>query len=146
MAVSRHRADEAAGKSQPLSWRLFLPASWTLDPLRCQRAGIPPGIAHQRKRDLALELFDQALGWKLPAGVVLGDEAYGGRFEWRLALRERQLFSGGRGPWTTTGWQEQPRCGPPAPGRRGFRAKRGPLLSPEPKPLLSIARERPASA
>ena len=146
LAVSLHRADEAAGTSQPLSWRLFLPESWTLDPLRCQRAGIPPGIAHQSKLDLALGLFDQALGWKLPAGVVLADEAYGGSFEWRLALRERQLFYCVRVPWTTTGWQEEPRFGPPAPVRRGFRAKRGPLLSPEPKHLLSIARELPASA
>ena len=50
-----------------------------------------------------------------------------------------------RVPWTTTAWQAEPRFGPPAPVRRGFRAKRGPLLSPEPKHLLSIARELPAS-
>ena len=43
LAVSLHRADEAAGKSQPLSWRLFLPESWTDDPARCQRAGVPSG-------------------------------------------------------------------------------------------------------
>ena len=67
-------------------------------------------------------------------------------FEWRLALRERNLFYCVRVPWTTTGWQEPPRFGPPAPVRRGFRAKRGPRLSPEPKNLLSIARELPTSA
>ena len=145
LAVSLHRADEAAGKSQPLAWRLFLPESWTEDPARCQRAGIPPGRAHHSKQDLALGLLDQALGWKSPAGVVLADEAYGG-FEWRLALRERKLFYCVRVPWTTTAWQEQPRFGPPAPVRRGFRAKRGPLLSPEPKNLLTIARALPAAA
>lgn len=146
MAVSLHRADEVTGTSQPLCWRLFLPESWAEDATRCQRAGVPPGIIHQSKQDLALGLLDQALGWKSPAGVVLADEAYGGSFEWRLALRERQLFYCVRVPWTTTAWQEEPRFGEPEPVRRGFRAKRGPLLSPEPKNLLAIARELPASA
>ena len=92
MAVSLHRADEAAGTSQPLCWRLFLPKAWAGDAARCQRAGVPPGIVHQSKQDLAFGLLDQALGWKSPAGIVLADEAYGGSFEWRLALRARNLF------------------------------------------------------
>ena len=146
LAVSLHRADEAAGTSQPLSWRLFLPESWADDPARCQRAGVPPGIVHQSKQDLALGLIDQALGWQSPPGVVLADEAYGGSFEWRAALRERDLFYCVRVPWTTTAWQEEPRFGEPAPVRRGFRAKRGPLLSPEPKHLLAIAQGLPVSA
>jgi SRSO17 transposase len=146
LAVSLHRADETAGTSQPLSWRLFLPESWADDPGRCQRAGVPPTAVHQSKLDLALGLVDQALSWKLPPGVVLADEAYGGSFEWRAALRERGLFYCVRVPWTTTGWQEAPRFGPPEPVRRGFRAKRGPLLSPEPKDLLAIAQSLPASA
>ena len=146
LAVSLHRADNGTGMSQPLSWRLFLPESWTNDPARCQRAGVPSGIVHQSKLDLALGLIDQALGWKSPPGVVLADEAYGGSFEWRLALRERELSYCVRVPWTTTGWQEAPRFGPPEPVRRGFRARRGPLLSPEPKPLLAIAQSLPASS
>ena len=146
MAVSLHRADEAAGTSQPLGWRLFLPESWTDDPARCQRAGIPAGIGHHSKLDLALGLLDQALGWQSPPGVVLADEAYGGSFEWRLALRGRDLFYCVRVPWTTTAWQQEPRFGEPAPVCRGFRAKRGPLLSPEPKTLLAIAQGLPAAA
>ena len=146
LAVSLHRADEAAGTSQPLSWRLFLPESWTDDPARCQRAGIPAGMVHHSKLDLALGLLDHARGWASPPGVVLADEAYGGAFEWRAALRERGLFYCVRVPWTTTAWQEEPRFGPPAPVRRGFRAKRGPLLSPEPKHLLAIAQSLPATA
>ncbi len=133
LAVSLHRADEAAGTSQPLGWRLFLPEGWTDDPARCQRAGIPAGIVHHSKLDLALGLLDQASGWRSPPGVVLADEAYGGSFEWRLALRGRGLFYCVRVPWTTTAWQEDRRFGEPAPVRRGFRAKRGPLLGPEPK-------------
>ena len=61
-------------------------------------------------------------------------------------LRERDLFYCVRVPWTTTAWQEPPRFGEPAPVRRGFRAKRGPLLSPEPKHLLAIAQGLPAAA
>ena len=51
-----------------------------------------------------------------------------------------------RVPWTTTGWQEEPRFDSPEPVRRGFRARRGPLRSPEPKNLLSLAQGLPASA
>ena len=64
LAASLHRADERAGTSQPLSWRLFLPESWADDPARRQRAGIPPEIIHRSKQDLALGLLDQAQGWK----------------------------------------------------------------------------------
>ena len=120
LAVSLHRADEAAGTSQPLAWRLFLPESWVDDSTRCQRAGVPPAVVHQSKQDLALGLLDQALGWQSPAGVVLADEAYGGSFEWRLALRERDLFYCVRVPWTTTAWQEAPRFGEPSPVRPGL--------------------------
>jgi SRSO17 transposase len=45
LAVSLHGADEAAGTSQPLSWCLFLPESWTEDAARCQRA---PGDSKAR--------------------------------------------------------------------------------------------------
>ena len=86
LAVSLHRADEASGTSQPLSWRLFFPESWADDPARCQRAGVPPSVGHQSKLDLALGLLDQAADWQSPAGAVLADEACGGSFEWRLAL------------------------------------------------------------
>lgn len=146
LAVSLHRADEAAGTSQPLGWRLFLPESWTDDPARCRRAGVQSGTIHQSKLDLALGLIDQAVGWKLPPGVVLADEAYGGSFEWRATLRKRGLFYCVRVPWTTTGWQEAPHFGPPESVRRGRPALRGPLLSPEPKNLLSIAQALPAAA
>jgi SRSO17 transposase len=115
-------------------------------PAAVSQAGVPPQIVHQSKLELALGLIDQALSWRLPAGVVLADEAYGGSFAWRAALRERDLFYCVRVPWTTTGWQEEPRFGPPAPVRRGGRALRGPLLGPEPKNLLSIAQSLPASA
>ena len=140
LAVSLHCADEAAGTRQPLSWRLFLPASWTDDPARCQRAGIPPGLVHQSKLDLALSLIDQALGWRSPAGAVLADEAYGGSFEWRLALRERGLFYCVRMPWTTTAWQEEPLFGEPPAGAPGLSRQAWPAAQPRAE---KPARHRP---
>ena len=66
IAVSLHRADEAAGTSQPLAWRLCLPESWTGDTARCQRAGIPSGIVHQSKLDLALGQRGLFYGVRVP--------------------------------------------------------------------------------
>lgn len=103
-------------------------------------------MVHQSKLDLALGLIDQALGWQVPAGIVLADEAYGGSFEWRAALRQRALRYCVRVPWTTTTWSEEPRFGVPAISPRGRPAHRRPLLSPEPKNLLAIAQAPPASA
>ena len=146
IAVSLHRADEQGGTSEPLSWRLYLPESWTGDTARRRRAGIPPQIVHQSKLDLALGLIDQALSWQVPAGIVRADEAYGGSFEWRAALRQRELRYCVRVPWTTTAWSEEPCFGVPARSHRGRPAHRCPLLSPEPQNLFAIARALPTSA
>ena len=96
MAVSLHRADEAAGTSQPLSWRLFLPESWVDDPARCQRAGVPSGLIHHRKQDLALGLLDQALGWKSPTA-------------WRQGTKgpQRSRFAT-VSLWAAHGWKQGP--------------------------------------
>ena len=143
IAVSLHRAGEQGGTSQPLAWRLYLPESWSADPIRRQRAGIPPQMVHQSKLDLALGLIDQALGWQVPAGIVLADEAYGGSFEWRAALRQRGLRYCVRVPWTTTAWSEEPRFGVPAISHRGrARAPPAPALARAEEP----ARHRPGAA
>ncbi len=146
VAVSLHRAEATGRSSQPLSWRLYLPKEWVSDPERRQRAGIPAEVTHQSKNELALGLLDQALGWELKPGVILADEAYGGSFEWRAALRERGLFYAVRVPWTTTGWTEKPEFFLPAPPKRGRQAKRLRTSAPIPKNLREIARELPASA
>jgi SRSO17 transposase len=146
VAVSLHCADKNALRSQPLSWRLYLPKEWADDPERRARASIPAEVTHQSKNQLALGLLDQALGWGLTPGVVLADEAYGGSFEWRAALRERELFYCVRVPWTTTGWIQEPEFFLPVPPKRGRQAKRLRTNSPIPKNLREIARELPETA
>lgn len=90
VAVAVHAVTDDA--SCPLSWRLFLPESWTADPERCLRAGIPAEqIRYREKWRLALESLDEACGWGLDAPLVLADAAYGAATEFRPALESRGL-------------------------------------------------------
>ena len=62
----------------PLSVRLYLPPVWLDDPVRLDRAGVPP----EERRDLtkgqiALELLDQARAEGWPGRVVVADSGYG---------------------------------------------------------------------
>ena len=146
VAVSLHRAGERAGESRPLSWRLYLPEGWTEDVARRRAADVPAEVSYQSKTDLALAVLDEALGWGAPPGVVLADEAYGGSFEWRAALRERALRYAVRVPWTTTGWREAPRFEPPKLTAQGRPARRPRPLGPAPQDVREIARGLPPEA
>ncbi len=69
--------------------RLFLPEKWTDDSERCREAGVPEGIGHTTKAELALSMLRQARSWgHLEGGWVTGDEAYGQVPELRDALDE----------------------------------------------------------
>ena len=61
-----------------LNWRLYLPESWAEDAHRRAEAGIPEDVKFQRKWELALEMIDQARGWKLADGLL-----------WRMRAMER---------------------------------------------------------
>ena len=97
VAVSLHQT--GTEESVILGWRLDLPESWTEDPQRRAAAGIPAEVKFLSKWQLALELIDEARGWGLRCGVVLGDAGYGesiayryrelpGAHDWRLWDRE----------------------------------------------------------
>lgn len=45
----------------PVAGQLYLPKSWTDDPVRCEAAGVPPEIKFQTKPDIALSLIKQVL-------------------------------------------------------------------------------------
>ncbi|MFE3061001.1 transposase, partial [Nocardia sp. NPDC059236] len=68
---------------------LYLPKSWTIDPARCQQAGVPDEVGFSTKPALAKRLIIDALDAGVPAPSVTGDEVYGGDPKLRSALETR---------------------------------------------------------
>lgn len=72
--------------------RLFLPESWTSDPARLVRAGVPDDHGGYRtKPEIALAEIDRARTAGLRFGCVLADAGYGLSAPFRQALSERGL-------------------------------------------------------
>lgn len=72
--------------------RLFLPESWTSDPVRLARAGVPDNHRDYRtKPQIALAEIDRARTAGLRFGCVLADAGYGLSAPFRHALSERGL-------------------------------------------------------
>ncbi|MFF0478717.1 IS701 family transposase [Streptomyces sp. NPDC004284] len=69
---------------------LYVPRSWTEDPDRCQRAGIPDGLAFATKPQLAAQMVERALDAGTAARWVTGDEVYGDNPHLRTALEQRR--------------------------------------------------------
>jgi SRSO17 transposase len=70
---------------------LYLPRSWTGDPVRCQAAGVPAGTAFATKPALARQMIGRALDAGTPAAWVTGDEVYGQDPQLRAGLARRGL-------------------------------------------------------
>jgi SRSO17 transposase len=68
---------------------IYLPSSWTEDPKRCARAGIPAEVGFATKPALATRMIVRALQAGVPAGWVAGDEVYGNDPGLRRALEAR---------------------------------------------------------
>ena len=83
MAVTLSLASNSA--SLPIAHRLYLPKSWTDDPARCAKAGVPDEIAFQTKPEIALEQIAKALGDGVCPYPVLADAGFGNH----TAFRER---------------------------------------------------------
>ena len=61
---------------------LYLPASWTKDPERCQRAGIAPEVGFAAKPELAQAMLERAFAaWR---ACVVGESVYGDARRLRL--------------------------------------------------------------
>jgi SRSO17 transposase len=72
--------------------RLFLPESWTSDPARLDRAGVPDGHrAYRTKPEIALAEIDRVRAAGVRFGCVLADAGYGLSAPFRQALTERGL-------------------------------------------------------
>jgi SRSO17 transposase len=72
----------------PVDFELYLPQDWVEDPVRRQKAHIPPHITFRPKWRIGLEMLVRTQEWGCPPGVVLGDAAYGVITEFRRALHE----------------------------------------------------------
>lgn len=72
--------------------RLFLPESWTNDPARLARAGVPDEHrAYRTKPEIALAEIDRVRAAGVRFGCVLADAGYGLSAPFRQALTERGL-------------------------------------------------------
>lgn len=72
--------------------RLFLPESWTGDPVRLDRAGVPDDHrAYRTKPEIALDEIDRVRAAGVRFGCVLADAGYGLSAPFRQALTERGL-------------------------------------------------------
>ena len=71
----------------PVDFALYLPKTWTEDPVRREEARIPWNRQFATKPELALELIRRARCDQLPPGIVLADKAYGTSEYFREGVR-----------------------------------------------------------
>lgn len=75
-----------------LGLRLFLPESWTSDPTRMRRAGVPAECRMARtKPEIALAEIDRMLAGGVRFGCVVADAGYGLSAPFRQGLTARKL-------------------------------------------------------
>lgn len=130
-----------------LDTRLYLPEEWTLDPDRCQAAGVPEGVVFRTKPELAWELV-LALREQLPHRWITFDEVYGRDPALLRGLEELDERYIGEVPKDTRVWLERPAVEEPEPGRRGAPRKHARVAAgePEPQTVEAIAQALPKTA
>jgi SRSO17 transposase len=75
-----------------MALRLFLPESWTSDPVRLERAGVPVEYRSARtKPEMALAEIDRTIAAGVRFGCVLADAGYGMSAPFRQGLTARKL-------------------------------------------------------
>ena len=126
----------------PVGGRLYLPQSWSEDPLRRAKSGVPAEIAFATKSQIALKLIEQVLADEVARAPVLADAPYGNSFEFRQRLGELGLeFFLQVNPSQHIGWTQELTV-----LKARYRRERAPKSLPEPRHLLDIARAMPAQA
>jgi SRSO17 transposase len=87
VAVSCCYSDPQA--TWPIGVRLYLPQSWSDDPDRRLRAGVPEDVGFLTKPQIALSLLDQARVWGVPHSCVVADADYGDNPHFLEGLEQR---------------------------------------------------------
>jgi SRSO17 transposase len=88
---------------------LFLPEDWAQDRERCRAAGIPDTLQYRPKWQIALGLYDHALGHGLHFDWMTFDEGYGGKPDFLRGLAARHQRFVGEVPKNFVGWLRPPR-------------------------------------
>jgi SRSO17 transposase len=117
---------------------LYLPESWHSDRPRCRRAGIPDEVVYRPKSEIALELYDRAVGQGVHFAWLTFDEWYGSKPSFWRALQARGQKFVGEIPKNVRAWIDPPQV-TTRPYRRHSRG-RGPKT-----PRLVVG-SRPAQA
>lgn len=103
----------------PVALRLFLPETWTSDPLRLDRAGVPAGErTFQTKPEIALAELDRIRAAGVRFGMVLADAGYGISASFRQALSARDLLWAVGLPRIQKAFPAEIAMVPPPPARR----------------------------
>lgn len=91
IGVSVHAASDTA--SCPLSWRLFLPATWDGPDAEARRRAcrIPDTEHHRPKWQLALDMLGELAAAGLRPAVLVADAGYGANADFRRGLDGRGL-------------------------------------------------------
>ena len=89
IGVSLHAVGERG--TLPLGWSLYLPEDWCADSERRRRAKIPGDVRFRTKAQLAAALIGEAIGWEIPRGPILADQAYGDDAAFRIGLEQERL-------------------------------------------------------
>ena len=146
IAVSLSVANDHA--SLPIAYRLYLPEAWAADPQRRAKAGVPEEITFETKTAIALAQIRQAREDGVPAGVVLGDAAYGNETDFRVGVSDLALHYVLGVQSSTTVWP--PGTAPLPPPAYTGRGRPPSLLrrSPEHRPvsLKDLALNLPAGS
>ena len=61
----------------PVSTRLYLPQEWIVDKERRMRTHVPAEVSAQTKWEIALDLLDDAIAWRVRHACVVCDAGYG---------------------------------------------------------------------
>ncbi len=80
-----------ATEQLPIDMQLYLPESWTGDPIRRKRTRIPDDVVFRPKWRIALDMIEAAVQAGFPVGVLLGDAAYGNVAEFRDGVHSAGL-------------------------------------------------------
>jgi SRSO17 transposase len=71
----------------PIDFALYMPQSWTEDPVRRGKARVPTDLTFKSKPDLAIDLITRALEDDIPGEIVLADAAFGNSSDFRNTVR-----------------------------------------------------------